>query len=128
MTLSVFVGATAPVERDTSPGEERPDWVDENTCEIEPLAGVPLPLAGATIAVHPSINLLSSRFAPSAGSITALSASTTRPGMGFSVVILFGVRVCLHSPLTWEPLAWASASRASVAGQKSKWDLLVVVV
>ena len=43
-TLSVFVGATAPVERDTSPGEERPDWVDENTCEIEFFEGLPLPL------------------------------------------------------------------------------------
>ena len=30
MTLSAFVGATAPVDRDTSLGEERPGWVNEN--------------------------------------------------------------------------------------------------
>ena len=39
-----LLGATAPVEREISLGEERPDWVDENTCEIEPVVGLPLPL------------------------------------------------------------------------------------
>ena len=42
MTLSAFVGATAPVDRDTSLGEERPGWVNENTCEIEFFEGLPL--------------------------------------------------------------------------------------
>ena len=29
-------GATAPVEREPSLGEERPDWIDENTCVVDP--------------------------------------------------------------------------------------------
>ena len=85
-------------------------------------------IRGATTAGHPLIKLRLLRFAPFVGSNIARSALTTRPGTGFSVGILFGVRVCLYTPLTWEPLAWTSASRAPVAGQKSKWDLLVVVV
>ena len=43
-TLNVFVGATAPGERETPLGEERPHWADENTCEIEPVVGLALPL------------------------------------------------------------------------------------
>ena len=42
MTLNALVGALAPVDRDTSPGEERPGWVNENTCEGEFSVGLPL--------------------------------------------------------------------------------------
>ena len=42
MTLSAFVGATAPVDRDTSLGEERPGWVNENTRDAEFSVGLPL--------------------------------------------------------------------------------------
>ena len=44
VTRSVFVGVTAPVEREPSLGEERPDWINENTCEVEPIEGLPAPL------------------------------------------------------------------------------------
>ena len=42
MTLSALVGALAPVDRDTSPGEERPGWVNENTRDAEFPVGLPL--------------------------------------------------------------------------------------
>ena len=42
MTLSALVGALAPVDRDTSPGEERPGWVNENTRDAKFSVGLPL--------------------------------------------------------------------------------------
>ena len=43
VTLSVSFGATAPVEREPSLGEERPSWIDENTCVVDPFEDQPLP-------------------------------------------------------------------------------------
>ena len=43
-TLGVLVGATPPLGSEPSPGEERPDWIDENTCEVDPLEGLESPL------------------------------------------------------------------------------------
>ena len=132
MTLSVFVGATAPVERDTSPGEERPDWVDENTCEIEFFAGLPLPLEAVDTWCYycgaPFDQFTIFTFCPLCREHYCPECVDDASRHGFFCRDSFGVRVCLHTPLTWGPLAWASASRAPVAGQKLKWDLLVVVV